>query len=631
MRREPIHVRLAPASGGAQAPIAVRGARQRAILDALAHPEREDGWTRLDDLRRRAGATRETIDRLECLGLIQTAAGPSRAEVETREGSPLAASAWPLLTGPQERAAGAIVSAIDAGAGGVFLLWGVTGSGKTEVYFAAARRALDRGRGAIFLVPEIGLTPLFMRRVRERFGEQVALFHSRLNPLERRLAWERVRRGEAPLVVGPRSALFAPLERPGLIVVDEEHDPSYKQEETPRYNARDMALVRARMEEATVVLGSATPSVESWQASRSGKYFLLTLEERIAERPMPPVEIIDMRREFQERGEPVVVSSRLVKALDEALGRGEQGIVLLNRRGYAAFALCRACGETVGCPQCSVSLVYHRSDETLRCHYCGHRRRRPKLCERCGSEHLVFQGEGTERVVRHLEKELPRARIARLDRDTARLRGAHERILAAFESGESDILVGTQMVAKGHDFPKVTVVGVLAADLVLGFPDFRAAERTFQLLTQGAGRGDRPGVVLAQAYRTEHYALQTASRHDAAAFFEKEIEYRRMLAYPPFTSLVAVTVSGKDIGKTAERAHDVAARFERHGEGRIRVLGPAIAPIARVRGLYRMQVLLKGRARRRLGAALRKTLDELAAEKGGIRDLIVDVDPLQLL
>lgn len=672
--------RLAPGTEAGSLPLDKRALRLRAVLDTLAVLAREDGWMRVDDLLRMSGATTDHIRRLQSRGWIETAtvddeparwdsvrpeptdangaaskpgsepASNSGAEMGARAGDfdargpegmrgrigapPSAPIEGPVLTPAQSRVAERIVAAIDEGEPSTFVLRGVTGSGKTEVYFAAARRALDRGRGAIFLVPEIGLTPVFTRRVRERFGEQVALLHSRLSRKERQSAWSRIESGQAPLVVGPRSALFAPIARLGLIVVDEEHDPSYKQEEAPRYHARDIALVRARIEKAVAVLGSATPSVETWHAATSGRYHKLELEERIAGRPLPVVEIVDMREEFRRRGAPVLLSSALTSALIDAKERGEQAVILLNRRGYAAFALCRGCGEPAGCPHCSVSLVYHRSDETLQCHYCDHRRPRPDACELCGSPHIVFQGEGTERLERHLERSLPGVRVLRLDRDTARARGAHEKILREFEDGAADILVGTQMVAKGHDFPGVTVVGVLAADAILGFPDFRAAERTFQLLTQvagRAGRGDRPGRVLVQAYRRDHYALRAAATHDHDEFHDKEILYRRALAYPPFTNLASVTVQGKDLAAASQRARAVVQRLVENGRGRVRVLGPALAPIARLRGVYRFQILLKAQARGRLNDALGRTLDDLSVEKGGTRDLIVDVDPQQLL
>jgi primosomal protein N' (replication factor Y) len=327
-------------------------------------------------------------------------------------------------------------------------------------------------------------------------------------------------------------------------------------------------------------------------------------------------------------------SRALVDALAQARASGEQAVVLLNRRGYAAFAQCRACGEPIGCPRCSVSLVYHRSDETLRCHYCDHRRPRPETCPSCASPHVVFVGEGTERIERHLERLFPEARVARLDRDTARGANAHERILQGFEEGAFDFLIGTQMVAKGHDYPGVTVVGVLEADAILGFPDFRAAERTFQLLTQvagRAGRGTRPGRVIVQAYRCGHYALTAAARHDHQGFFDREILYRRSLGYPPFTVLAALTVVGKDLADVGKRARRLAVLLTEHGEGRVQVLGPALAPLARLRGLFRVQILLKARARTRLGDALRRTLDALSSERGGTRDLVVDVDPYQLL
>jgi primosomal protein N' (replication factor Y) len=516
------------------------------------------------------------------------------------------------------------------------LLHGVTGSGKTEIYLRAVAACLEKGRGALYLVPEIGLTPLLARLIRSRFSDQVAVLHSALSAGERRAEWHRLQSGQARVALGPRSAVFAPVRDLGLVVVDEEQDPSYKQEESPRYNGRDLALVRARQRGSVVILGTATPSLETWRNARTGKYHLLELPERIGSRPLPRVELVDLREELRETGEVRVLSRRLVTALRERLSRGEQAIVLINRRGYAPFILCRSCGQTVGCKSCSVSLVLHGTaggEESLRCHYCGARRRRPVLCPACRSEHLQPVGEGTERVEKHLRRELPGVCLERMDSDTVRGRAAHERILTAFERGEISLLVGTQMVAKGHDFPGVTLVGVLLADGVLGMPDFRAAERTWQLLTQvagRAGRGDAPGEVIIQAVRPDHYAIAAAAAHDAIEFYDKELRIRRLMRAPPFTYLAQVLARAS----TLERAADAAARAARairaHGGGRVQVLGPAAAPIARLRGSYRVQLFARATSRRRLGAALGAMLAEAEHERFD-RYLTVDVDPLTLL
>lgn len=568
------------------------------------------------------------VERSESAGARRRERAAARPAV-----APGVAPAPERLTPDQEAALASLRADMGEGRFRVHLLAGVTGSGKTEVYLRAMAETLDRGRTALFLVPEIGLAPILSRAVRGRFGEIAAILHSGLRPEERLAEWRRVHEGRAKVVLGARSAVFAPLRGLGIVVVDEEHEGAYKQEETPRYHGRDLALVRAAREGAVALLGSATPSLESWHRARQGSYRLSLLPRRVSGRPLPEVEVVDMREEFRITGSTSPLSERLVEALAGLRERGEQAIVLLNRRGYASFVLCRECGETVLCPRCELSLTYHRGAERLRCHYCNHSRPRPSRCPGCESAHLHFGGEGTERAERHLRRRLPDLRVLRMDRDTVRAREGHLRILAGFEAGEADVLLGTQMVAKGHDFPRVTLVGVLAADAVLGRPDFRAAERTFQMITQvagRAGRGEGPGRVLVQAFRPGHPAIRSALDQDHAAFAAREMRYRRALGYPPCSHLARVLVSDSDPGRARERARRAFAALEEAGEGHLVILGPAPAPLARLRGRHRVHLLVRAGARGRLVAALRGMLDTLDPDGGAPRGLLVDVDPLQL-
>ena len=417
------------------------------------------------------------------------------------------------------------------------LLHGVTGSGKTAVYLAGMRAVLDAGRSAILLVPEIGLTPAIAADLHQIFGEEVAILHSALSDKERAQQWHRIKRGEARVVVGTRSAVFAPVSDLALIIVDEEHDSSYKQEETPRYHARDVAVVRAKMANAVVVLGSATPSLESYFNAKKNKYVLVELPDRVEQRPLPEVEIIDMRQEFQETGQEQVISRKLAAEIRDRLERKEQVMVLLNRRGYSPVVLCRTCGKKLECQNCAIALTHHKREHKMICHYCGYTAPVPKACVHCGSEYVYFIGTGSEKLEELLHGMFPQARIARLDRDTVRGHEDFERTLNALNQGELDILVGTQMIAKGHDIHGVTLVGVVGADSALGMPDFRAAERTFQLLTQvagRAGRGQSPGKVILQTYFQDHYAVQYAAQHDFAGFYDKELRFRSWMHYPPY-------------------------------------------------------------------------------------------------
>jgi len=514
-----------------------------------------------------------------------------------------------------------------------FLLHGATGSGKTEVYLRAARDVLDRGRGVLYLVPEIGLTPLLVSQVSRRFPGTVAVMHSGLSRRQRYDAWISVHDGRRRLVVGTRSALFAPIHDLGLIVVDEEQDGSYKQSESPRYNARDLAVVRARAEHAVVLLGSATPSMESFQHARAGRYTLLSLGGRVHDRPLPTVRILDMRAEYQRSNAVQPISEELMLALRECVGRGDQALVMRNRRGWAAAVFCPTCGGRVVCPNCSVTMTWHRAAARLRCHYCGSSEGYPERCPTCRSEELKLLGEGTERIEELIREVVPGATVERMDRDTVRGRGAHEKLLRRFDRGEIDILVGTQMIAKGHDFPRVTLVGVLSADQALGLPDFRAGERAFQLLTQvagRAGRGERPGIVLIQAFDPEHPLLHQAAAQDFEAFFEDEARYRRALRYPPFSALVQLRIVHREASQARIWADRLAQALRAEGQGKLMIGGPGPAPLERLQGRFRQQILVRATGRRRLISTVERAL---RAVEGQIpkRALQVDVDPYSLL
>jgi primosomal protein N' (replication factor Y) len=524
------------------------------------------------------------------------------------------------------------------------LLYGVTGSGKTAVYFAAMRRALDAGKSALLLVPEIGLTPAMTGQLVAAFGDEVALLHSQLTPDERAEQWHRIRRGEARVVVGTRSAVFAPVTELGLIIVDEEHDGSYKQEETPRYHGRDVAVMRAKLNDAVVVLGSATPSLESWANAEKGRYARVEMRERVADRPLPAVELVDMRNEFRETGQEQIFSRRLIEETEATIARGEQAIILLNRRGYSFVVMCRSCGEKIECENCAISMTYHKPvanregiaqpGQRLECHYCGFRRGVPQKCPKCESEHLYYLGAGSQQGEERLQEIFPHARIGRMDRDTVRGRGDMERLLARLHAGEINLLVGTQMIAKGHDIHGVTLVGVVGADFALGLPDFRAAERVFQLLTQvsgRAGRGELPGKVLVQTYHPDHYAVKFAAEHDYPGFVAKEMQYRRWMHYSPYAVLANVVVQSERLEEATSWSAELGRWFEKTRLDKVRVLGPAAAPISRLKRIYRYHFVLKAEKRQSLGEALRAMLG--FAESRGIlrRNLVIDVDAVHLM
>jgi primosomal protein N' (replication factor Y) len=605
-------------------------ANQNALLDAL---KKSGGRIAIEQLNA-LPIPRTTLATLIKRGLVIVENQPAEQRVSSLKTRGLDF----IFSQKQKTALEQINAAVAAGKFSVTLLHGITGSGKTAVYLAAMQEVLRSGRSAIMLVPEIGLTPAASAHLHQVFGDEVAILHSGLSDAERAEQWHRIRRGEARMVVGTRSAVFAPVSDLALIVVDEEHDTSYKQEETPRYHARDVAIMRAKMKTpgAAVVLGSATPSLESYHNARTGKYSLVELPDRVERRPLPEVEILDMREEFRETGmtNDQLISRRLAADIGERLARNEQVMLLLNRRGYSALVLCRSCGDTVQCKNCAIAMTHHKRRRVLECHYCGYTRPVPQTCPKCGSEYVQFLGAGSEKLEEQLHGMFPQARIARLDRDTVRGRDDFERVLSALHAGEVDILVGTQMIAKGHDVHGVTLVGVVGADLALMFPDFRAAERTFQLLAQvagRAGRGSTPGTVILQTYFPDHYAVQYAAQHDFRSFYEKELRYRNWMRYPPFSALANVLVRSNRLEDALRWAGTLGNWLEKTPHEGIRALGPAAAPLSRLKTEYRYHFVLKSSSRAKLNGLLRAMLAHAVAQKIPRTNLVVDVDALSLL
>ena len=605
---------------------------------APARPKAAERWL-LDYLRRNPGRHDIRALAIERSDAVPTArrlskSGSVRLEVvhtPTHAGQPAAALE---LNPAQTNALAEIRSAVCAGRFETFLLHGVTGSGKTEVYLRAIEEVLDRGRSALLLVPEIGLTPAVASNFFGRFGDRVAVLHSGLSDLQRADQWRRIQSGKGRVVLGTRSAVFAPLRDLGLVVVDEEHDGSYKQGEAPpRYNARDVSIVRARSAKAVVVLGSATPGLETRRNAELGKYRQLSMPERILKRPLPAVRMVDMRREFAEIGRVQLFSRELQAAVRACLERDEQAMIFLNRRGYSTYVLCRSCGARVECPNCSVTLTYHKRDRQLLCHFCDHGEPVPSVCGDCGGEYLDFQGSGSEQVEDALRQAFPQARIARLDRDTVRGRNSFERILGSFKDGDCNLLVGTQMIAKGHDIPNVTLVCVVNADVGLGLPDFRAAERTFQLLTQvagRAGRGEKPGEVLIQTVNPEHYAVALAAGQDYDGFYARESAFRRNLWYPPFTSIALMLIRSPKLQDASEMSRDLGRHLQPVPEG-LRLLGPASAPVAKLRTEYRFQFVVKSASRKGLARLLAGARAYARERQWPATALTVDVDPLSFL
>jgi primosomal protein N' (replication factor Y) len=606
----------ASALAGAQKALTTR---QAEILAYLRH---QGGCLPIGELAKAMGTTASTLKGMEKKGAIAIHPQAVRRSQVGHENF----ERWPTLTPHQAEVLEEIEGAL--GTASTFLLHGVTGSGKTEVYLRAIARVLERGEGAIVLVPEISLTPQTVRRFQARFGDMVAVLHSHLGDGERYDEWQRIRSGEARVAIGARSAIFAPMPKLGLIIIDESHETSYKQDKAPRYHANSVAEARSRFENAPLILGSATPSLESYEAAQAGRTRLLKMPDRVEGRPMPPVTIIDMREELAS-GNRNLFSRRLKMLVTEALERKEQAILLLNRRGYSSFVFCRDCGYACRCERCAVALTFHQNPERLRCHYCDAVSTPPKACPQCHSAKIRHFGAGTQQIEDATRKLFPEARVIRLDRDTTTRKGSHQTMLDAFGRQEYDILIGTQMVAKGLDFPHVTVVGVMAADGALHLPDFRASEHTFQLLTQvagRAGRGNLPSQVVVQTYSPTHPAILAARDHDFMEFYQAEIESRKELRYPPYAQLANILFAGPNLQDTLQCAERLTANLpERAG---LEVLGPATAPLAMLKGLHRFYVLLKADDLATLRSALREALPN--CQQPGVR-IAVDLDPYTML
>ncbi len=611
--------------------------RQAALLDYLCQHVDEE-FSR-GDLAREARVSLDAITAVESRGILKRHQAAVQRDYygELEVGPPQRF----ILNPGQQHALDEISAKIALRAFSTMLLHGVTGSGKTQVYIEAIARVIADGGSAIVLVPEIALTPQMVRRFRSHFGRLVAVFHSRMSPGERYDSWRATWEGKHRIVIGPRSAIFAPLADVRLIVVDEEHEPSYKQNElTPRYHARDVAVMRAKLNNAVVALGSATPSVESFYNAQTGKYQLLSMPNRIDDVPMPQITFVDMRSEPRiiGRKDPIILSRFMRQKIDEKLARGEQIILFQNRRGFATLFKCSSCGYVAECENCSISLTYHLRGRLLKCHYCGFVRKAPEVCPQCGGLDLFFRGIGTQRIEEELKTLFPGVKAVRMDLDTTRGKHAHDRILSAFGRGDYQILLGTQMVAKGLDFPRVTLVGVISADSALYFPDFRAGERTFQLLTQVAGRAgrkDRLGEVVIQTFTPDHYALFFVQSHDYTNFFAAELKDREPLGYPPYSRLTHILFRGEEEA-AVERTAARFAKFMRPGD-RFKLLGPIPSPLARIEGLYRYQMLLMSLKESDAGgtamkSALRSALEQFR-EKHRARgvQIIIDVDPMSIL
>ncbi|RFU63218.1 primosomal protein N' [Peribacillus saganii] len=538
------------------------------------------------------------------------------------------------LTDEQAAALGPINAAVDAERNDIFLLYGITGSGKTEIYLQAIDKVIQNGKEAIMLVPEISLTPQTVKRFKERFGNQVAVLHSGLSVGEKYDEWRKIHRQEVKVVVGARSAVFAPFQNIGLIVIDEEHEGSYKQEEPPRYHARDIAIQRGLSHSCPVILGSATPSLESFARAQKGVYKLLSLTKRMNNSTLPSVEIVDMREELRT-GNRSMFSEKLFAKLEDRLTKGEQTVLFLNKRGHSSFVMCRSCGVVINCPDCDISLTYHRSNHSLKCHYCGHEEGMPPVCPECGSDHIRFFGTGTQKVEEELGKILPNARVIRMDVDTTSKKGSHELLLNAFQEGKADILLGTQMIAKGLDFPNITLVGVLSADTMLHLPDFRASEKTFQLLTQVSGRAGRhqlKGEVVIQTYTPEHYSIELAARQDFDTFFEKEMEIRRLNHYPPYFYLALVTVFHEDLIKTVSVTEKITKYLRSNLSRQAIILGPVASPLSRVKNRYRYQCLIKYKREPGLNALLKNIINNFQQETAkGQLQIAIDLNPQMMM
>ncbi|MBN8191515.1 primosomal protein N' [Bacillus sp. NTK074B] len=538
------------------------------------------------------------------------------------------------LTPQQDQAIRPILSTIDQGEHHTFLLYGVTGSGKTEIYLQSIQRVLEEGKEAIVLVPEISLTPQMVHRFKGRFGDDVAVLHSGLSVGEKYDEWRKIQRKEVKVVVGARSAVFAPFENVGIIIIDEEHETSYKQEENPRYHAREVAIYRGGIHGCPVILGSATPSLETFARASKGVYELLTLDKRMNDGPLPSVDIVDMREELR-KGNRSMFSTTLFEKLQSRIEKGEQTVLFLNRRGHSSFIMCRDCGFVLQCPNCDISLTYHRFSNGMKCHYCGHEEGVPSTCPECMSEHIRYFGTGTQKVEEELTKLLPDARIIRMDVDTTSRKGSHEKLLTAFGEGKADILLGTQMIAKGLDFPNITLVGVLSADTMLHLPDFRAAEKTFQLLTQVSGRAGRhtlPGEVVIQTYTPEHYSIELASGHDYNRFYQQEMMMRKMGSYPPFYYITLITLSHEDVMKVVDISEKMTAYVRAKLSDTTIILGPVASPIPRIKNRYRYQCLIKYKREPNLGITLKTVLDQFQQQYASQGLTIsIDVNPYVMM
>ncbi|MCM3704256.1 MULTISPECIES: primosomal protein N' [Cytobacillus] len=538
------------------------------------------------------------------------------------------------LTVGQRNAIIPILDSIEDNRHETFLLYGVTGSGKTEVYLQSIQRVLEDDKEAIVLVPEISLTPQMVKRFKGRFGDQVAVMHSGLSAGEKYDEWRKIQRKEVKVVVGARSAIFAPFENLGIIIIDEEHETSYKQEENPRYHARDVAIKRAENHKCPVVLGSATPSLESFARAQKGVYHLLTLENRMNNQALPAVDIIDMREELRD-GNRSMFSRKLLEKIKDRLGKKEQIVLFLNKRGHSSFVMCRDCGYVINCPHCDISLTYHRYNQQMKCHYCGYEASVPNACPECESEHIRYFGTGTQKVEEELAKILPEAKVIRMDVDTTSRKGAHEKLLDQFQEGHADILLGTQMIAKGLDFPNITLVGVLSADTMLHLPDFRSSEKTFQLLTQVSGRAGRhelEGEVIIQTYTPEHYSIELAGEQDYDKFYDREMMVRKIHRYPPFFYISLVTVSHEELMKSVSVTEKITQYIQSKLSAESIVLGPVASPIPRINNRYRYQCLIKYKREPELGQTLKKILDNYQQEiaSGGLT-VSIDLNPYILM
>lgn len=602
---------------------------QQAVLDYfIEHPERVEQRLILSE----TGVSQAAIQALVKKGALKVAEFEVyRDPFVNRE---FQRKSSLILTPEQENAIQPILNSIETEKHDVYLLYGVTGSGKTEIYLQSIQEVLKKGQEAIVLVPEISLTPQMVTRFKERFGDYVAVMHSGLSAGEKYDEWRKIQRKEVKVVVGARSAIFAPFENLGIIIIDEEHETSYKQEENPRYHARDVAIERAKTYGCPVVLGSATPSLESFARAQKGRYTLLTLPKRMNNQQLPAVEIVDMREELRS-GNRSMFSVKLFEKLKDRLEKGEQTVLFLNKRGHSSFVMCRDCGYVMNCPHCDITLTYHRFKEQMKCHYCGHEDRVPTICPECTGEHIRYFGTGTQKVEEELNKLLPEARVIRMDVDTTGRKGSHEKLLTAFQDGQADILLGTQMIAKGLDFPNITLVGVLSADTMLHLPDFRASEKTFQLLTQVSGRAGRhklPGEVVIQTYTPEHYSIELAGEQDFDRFYLQEMLVRKAHQYPPYYFIALITISHEELMKavdiTGKITKFISSRLSREAV----VLGPVASPIPRINDRYRYQCLIKYKKEPALNNAMKAILDNYQQEmsSSGLQ-IAVDLNPYILM